>query len=113
MKVSIDLGGCYFEHKEYFDAMARAMQKDGHKVGIITGEREQNRNKIMSQLGFVPDFLHLWGEFETIVSGARWKVERMLSEGVALHYDDDATEMKKYTDLWVVKVMCAGQEEKF
>jgi hypothetical protein len=113
MTISIDIGGCYTEHKEYFDAMAISMQKAGHRIGIITGEREADRAKLMGMLGFTPDFMHLWGEFETIINGNNWKVSRLLKEGVALHFDDDATEMKKYTDLWIVKVMNSGQIAKF
>ena len=113
MTISIDIGGCYNEHKEYFDVMAIAMQAQGHRVGIITGEREQRRAEILANLGFKPDFMHLWGEFETIINGNNWKVARLLQEGVAVHYDDDATEMKRYTDLWIIKVMNSGDKNKF
>lgn len=113
MTISIDLAGCYFEHKDFFDAMAKAMQKDGHRVGVITGERENKRAVLEKQMGFTADFLHLWGEYETIVNGNAWKVQKMATEGVALHFDDDATELKRYTTLWVVKVMNSGQKKKF
>lgn len=120
MTISLDIGGCYTEHKEFFDALALAMQAQGHRVGIITGEREKdpytkadNREKIKQQLGFVPDFMHLWGEYETITNGALWKAERMHQEGVGLHFDDDAREIKRYTDLWVVKTLNPGEMEKF
>lgn len=113
MTISIDISGCYNEHKEFFDAMAISMQKQGHRVGIITGEREEKRAHLMSQLGFTPDFMHLWGPYETIINGYKWKVNLMHQEGVSLHFDDDATEMKKYTNLWVVKTMNSGQVKKF
>lgn len=113
MKISLDYAGCYLEHREYFDAMALGLQRMGHEVGFITGEREAKRNQIMGSLGFKPDFLRLWGDYETIANGNMWKVERMIEEGIAVHYDDDATEMKKYTDLWVIKVMNQGEKSKF
>lgn len=120
MTISFDLYGCYFEHKEFFDVMAKALQATGHRVGVITGEREvdanthrKNRPHLLSQMGFTPDFMHLWGEFETITNGNVWKVKMMVQEGVAMHFDDDAAEMKKYTDLWIVKVMNSAQKGKF
>lgn len=113
MIVTIDIGGCYTEHKEFFDAMATAMQKDGHQVGVITGERENKRPRILAQLGFTPDFMDLWGEFETIPNGAQWKADRLVTRGVGLHFDDDATDLKRFTNLWVVKVLNGGAISKF
>lgn len=120
MTISIDLIGTYYEHKEFFDEMAHAMQKAGHRVGIITGEREKdpytgmdNRERFLRELGFKPDFFYLWGPNETIANGDLWKAQRMELEGVALHFDDDATGMKKYSDLWIVKTMNSAQRNKF
>mgnify|MGYP000964135028 CR=1 FL=1 len=112
MIVSIDYDGCYTEHKDFFDAMAISMQKQGHQVGVITGEREHERGRLMRALGFTPDFLDLWGEFETIANGAQWKVARLYDRGVGLHFDDDARELKRYTDLWIVKVMNGKSQSK-
>jgi hypothetical protein len=102
MKISIDWNGCYMEHKEYFDEMAKALQKAGHQVGILTGERERDpydkrkskRDEIMKDIGFAPDFVYLWGEYETIANGNMWKAERMVENEIMVHYDDDAAELK-------------------
>lgn len=120
MKVSLELHGCYWEHKIFFDEMAKGMQKQGHQVGVITGEREtdpfsgkDNRAEILKNLGFKPDFLYLWGHNETIANGNLWIVERMIKEDVYLHFSPNARELKKYTDRWVVKTLDSGQMRKF
>lgn len=100
--------------------MAKGMQKLGHKVGVITGERETDpftgkdiRAEIVKNLGFKPDFLYLWGHNETIANGHFWIVENMIKEDVYLHFSSDARELKKYTDRWVVKTLDSGQKDKF
>lgn len=123
MTISIDYHGTYLEHPAFFDAMANSMQMAGHRVGIITGVREKEydennrlvsrREEILRHLGFVPDFLHLWGENETIANGNIWKIHRMIEEDVEVHFDDDAREMKKLTTRQVIKTMCVGEQEKF
>ena len=110
MNVSMAWGGCYLEHREYFDAMAASMQAAGHKVGILTGERESKKPQILGSLGFTPDFVILWGEFEVIVGGAQWKAQKMIDNQIGMHYDSDATDIKRWTDLWVVKTMDSGQK---
>ena len=120
MTISIDLIGAYYEHKEFFDELAKCFQKAGHRVGIITGEREvdpytgaSNRERYLRELGFKPDFFYLWGPTETIANGEAWKVQRMMQEEVAVHFDDDADKMKKYTDLWIIKTMNSAEKDKF
>jgi hypothetical protein len=113
MTVSFDYDGCYKEHKSFFDDMANAMQKAGHRVGMVTGEREAKREFLMGQLGFKPDFMRLWGDFETISSGAQWKIERLAEEEVNVHFDDDATELKRYTAGWIIKTMHSAAPNKF
>lgn len=113
MNISIDFAGCYEEYKPFFDEMALAMQAKGHKVGIITGEREAKKDFIRSRLGFEPDFWALWGEYITIGNGNLWKAQRMDEFDVWVHFDDDAGEIKKYTDRWVFKSLNSGQPNKF
>jgi hypothetical protein len=120
MTISIDLVGTYYEYKEFFDTMAVVMQAAGHRVGIISGERAKdpytganNVDRFMRELGFKPDFFHIWGENETIVNGDSWKAQKMIDEGVAMHFDDDAPALKKFTDLWVMKSMNSAEPKKF
>ena len=123
MNISLSINGCYWEHKIYFDEMARAMQAAGHKVGVIAGMRvkeylgtgkvRDNVAMLEKDLGFKPDFMHLWGENETIANGNLWKCEKMDQEDVLVHFDDDAFEMKKYTGRWIFKNLNSGQLNKF
>ncbi len=113
MKISFDWIGTYTEHKPFFDAMAIAMQKEGHQVGIITGEREARRPEIERSLGFVPDFFNLWGDYETIANGALWKCQRMDEQDVYMHYDDEASSMKLFTERWIVKTLNSADKGKF
>lgn len=113
MNVSIDWGGCYLEHREFFDAMAISMQRAGHRVGIITGEREHKKPQIEGSLGFKPDFLELWPELADITNGMKWKVDKFNQHAISLHFDDDATDLKKYTSMWIVKVMNSSKVNKF
>lgn len=123
MVISMDFRGCYLEHKEFFDLMAIAMQSKGHKVGIIAGIREKEydmrnvlhdyKKEITDTLGFKPDFMHLWGESETISNGSKWKISKMVQEEVNIHFDSDATEIKKYTTGSIIKTMDSGQKGKF
>lgn len=123
MTISFDYQGCYLEHKEFFDAMAIAMQGAGHRVGIIAGIREKeydyqnilrdNKKEMLAALGFEPDFVHVWGENETIANGNLWKVSKINTEGVLVHFDDDGTELKRYTDRWILKTMNSGEQGKF
>lgn len=123
MNISFDWVGTYLEHKPFFDVMALAMQKEGHRVGIITNERDlvevpggrfhDRKQEIINSLGFKPDFIQLWGQFESIANGNLWKAQRMDVEDVYLHFDDDAHEIKRYTGRWVVKTLNSGEIKKF
>ena len=114
----------YIQHKEVLLPMALSLQKDGNKVGIVTGERDNQfdsrtgrtvdkKKQILDSLGFTPDFFHIWGETETIASGSGWKAQKMEDENISLHFDDDGTDLKKWTKRWVAKLMLNGQENKF
>ena len=113
ISVSLDWNGTYLEHKMFFDCMAKAMQKDGHRVGIVTGERERRKQEILNSLGFTPDFIYLWGEYTAIGNSNLWKCEIMDKENILVHFDDDAKEMKKFTPRWVIKVLNTGEVSKF
>lgn len=113
MNISFDWGGCYLEHRSFFDVMAHALQAAGHKVGIITGERDTKKVVIVSSLGFKPDFISLWGEYESIANGNLWKCKAMDKHNVTTHFDDDATEMKRYTSRGIIKVLNSGEPKKF
>lgn len=120
MKISIDWVGSYLEHKIFFDELARAMQAAGHKVGIVTGEREidpftgaDKRKQILESLNFTPDFMYLWGANESIANGNLWKCQKLDQEDILIHFDDDAAEMKRYTGRWIIKTLNSSEIKKF
>lgn len=113
MKISIDFEGTYTEHRAFFNEFAKAMQNEGHKIGIITGERDKKKEAIKEELGFEPDFMYLWGETETIANANLWKAQKMDMEDVYLHFDDDASEIKKYTGRWTVKTLNSSEPSKY
>jgi hypothetical protein len=110
--ISIDYDNCYELHREFFDMMARGLQACGHRVGIITGMREKDvynnedlKTKMISQLGFKPDFVHMWGQTETIGNGSLWKAQKMDDENTLMHFDDDAIGIKHFTSRQVIKTI--------
>ena len=124
MTISFSWVGAYLEHKDFFDEMANAMQAKGHRVGIIAGEREKHADNsgrrvidqraiVEQSLGFKPDFVVLWGETETIANTNLWKAQKMDEQDSLLHFDDDAKEIKRYTERWVVKTMNNDNKDKF
>lgn len=113
MRISIDWGGCYLEHKIFFDEMAKSMKASGHEVGIVSGERQAREQEIRNSLGFEPDFMALWGDYETIANGYLWKCQKLDVLDVVTHFDDDATEMKRYTDRWIIKTLNSAERVKF
>lgn len=113
MIISFDWVGTYLEHKEYFDQMAKALQKAGHKVYILTGEREARKPEILKSLGFTPDMMILWGDYESIANSNRWKVEKMIDHDILVHYDDEASGIKQWTNRWVIKVMNSDKRDSF
>lgn len=120
MTISMEYKGCYIEHRPFFDEMAKAMQKAGHRVGIICQIRDRDvytnedlRAKLIADVGFTPDFLHMWGQTESISNAYLWKVEKLQQEDVYVHFDPDAREIKKYTSRWIIKTMDNADMKKF
>lgn len=60
MKISIDFDGTITRYPEFFSAMMRAMQNDGHQVGILTGHHHEQEKDDLKWLLYhdfpVPDF---------------------------------------------------------
>lgn len=119
MNVSFDYHA-YQSNREFFTEFARAMQAAGNKVGIITGNRDRDvfsnedlKEKMVKDLSFVPDFVRMWGQTETIGNGGLWKAIKMDEEDVIVHFDSDGTAIKRYTERDVFKTMDNGQRDKF
>lgn len=119
LSISIDYESSYHAHKIFFDALAHGLQATGHRVGVITGIREKDvytgedmRAKILSELGFKPDFVHMWGQTETIGHGGLWKARKMDAEDTIVHFDANAISIKRFTPRNVIKIVTNDELKK-
>lgn len=122
MTISFDWDS-YKNYKLFIDSIADSLQESGHRIGVIASLREKefnnqnqlvdNRELILRELPFQPDFIHLWGETETIANANLWKAQKLDQEDVYFHFDPDATELKKYTDRWIFKTLSSTNPNKF
>lgn len=120
MNFSFSYKGCYLEYKPFFDVFVPAMQSAGHRVGIITGEREKDvysgediKSKILNDLPFTPDFVHMWAQTESIANADLWIAQKMDLEDSYVHFDENAANIKRYTDRWVFKSLNSANPNKF
>ena len=120
MNISLEFLGCYHAHKEFFDAMAEGLQKQGHRVGIISPLREKDpytgedtRARVMRELGFKPDFVHLWGYNESISNGDQWTCQRMEDENIYIHFGPNGSTLKRWTTRACMKTMDNAAINKF
>lgn len=111
--ISFDFIGTFTEHRLFFTEMAKAMQAAGNKVGIIANEREDKWFKYSKELGFEPDFVEFMKMDEEIPNVYLWKVQKLIDHDVLVHFDDDATRLKVFTDRWIVKTMNTADRGKF
>ncbi len=90
MKFAIDLDGTAWKYRTLFAVLIRALQRDGHQVGILTAhspELEREDRRLLAARGFsVPDFFI--NRQEPVETGRPWK-ERMVREhGIDCLFDD-------------------------
>lgn len=92
MKISIDLDGTLYAHREFFRVLMELFQSVGHCVGILTGhsaESEvQDRAKLLA-IGCKPDFYLGRTERYTALNGAVFKREMIIEHNIDLHFDDN------------------------
>lgn len=111
MKFSIDYYGAYVEYKQFFDEFARAMQARDHEVGILSGVRASEAKKF--KLGFVPNFVRTWTDDEIITNANMWLAQSIHDLDIMVHFDDDAKELKKWTDRLIMKTLNSNRKEIF
>lgn len=113
MTISFDWNS-YLNYRPFFDEILVRAKKDGHRVGVIASLREKEfvgsrivnrREEIEKEVPIQLDFIHLWGETETISNASLWKCQKLDEEDCYFHFDPDATELKKYTDRWIFKTL--------
>ena len=94
MKISIDLDGTAWRHQRFFAALARALQADGHEVGVFTAHGDNLREadlRLWRARGFPePDFFYNHAD-----AGERngipirdWKLAFIHRAGIDCHIDD-------------------------
>ena len=92
MKISIDYDGTMWSHMAFFRELMKAMQLQGHQVGVLTGHNEECREAdiaLMVDRGFPrPDF---WfgrtAEYQPM-NGSIFKSAVIEREGIDIHFDD-------------------------
>ena len=95
MIISIDLD-CVLWHKQsFFRSFIKAMQQEGHKVGILTSHKvlhESADRALLRERGFVqPDFYigrPMSAGRATLEELAQLKAQAIREHGIDLHFDD-------------------------
>lgn len=112
MKVSFDLDDTAWKYREFFAALAWALKRDGHQVGMLTGHEDGHRNahgerkgtevreadlRLWEARGFPPaDFLLNATDCQKAgipwhgVPQREWKLELARQNGITAHVDDFA-----------------------
>lgn len=92
MIISIDLDGTAWRHREFFGAFARAMKKDGHKVGILTSHEDTIAGADMAlfkaRFGIEADFWIGRKVNEGFENHKDWKVLKLKEFNIDYHFDD-------------------------
>lgn len=118
MKISIDLDQTLWQHQAFFRAFIRAMQRDGHQVGILTSHKfihEPADRALMEKRGFPePDFYI--GRRDTGGDYAAQKATAIVNHGIDIHFDDGTAEQVRLAlgprAYSVVSVMPRGEEHE-
>lgn len=67
MKIAIDYDGTWMEHTMVYCKLMKALQVDGHQVGIMTGRLKDTYHEDLeriTQRGLTPDFFYNTGDFD-------------------------------------------------
>lgn len=118
MKISIDLDQTLWHHQAFFRAFMRAMQRDGHQVGILTSHKfihEAADRALMEKRGFPnPDFYigrrDIGGDY------AKQKAVAIVNHGIDIHFDDGMANQVRHAlgkrGHAVIGVMPRGREDE-
>lgn len=93
MKVSFDLDGTAWKHREFFANLAKALQVAGHEVGILTAHADDIRDadlRLWRSRGFPePNFFYNAADMAGIGGTLRdRKLTFAKSAGITCHIDD-------------------------
>ena len=91
MKFSLDFDGTTWQHQEFFIAFMKAMQAAGHQVGMLTGHKENIKERdidLMLKRGFPkPDFW-LGRPNDASIHGGSFKPRMIEEHNIDYHFDD-------------------------
>jgi len=105
MKVSIDFDGTLWSHMNFFREFMKAMQAQGHQVGMLTGHKQESEEHDIAKMeeynfprpdfffGRTPEYMHL--------NGAHYKSDMIVKHNIDIHFDDfdyDHPDTKKIFD---------------
>ena len=106
MKISFDLDGTFYAAPAVFAALGIALQKDGHRVGILTGHgfrsEVSDRAKLL-EFGFSPNFYYGRNDGEVSLDVLQWKASKLEAQLIDVHVDDDADGIGKFTSRFMLK----------
>lgn len=91
MKISIDLDGTLYFKPEFFHMFISAMQRNGHRVVILTGhsaDSETHDREKLAKMGIFPDFYHGRTIEYMPFNGAKFKCDTIRKYGIDIHFDD-------------------------
>ena len=119
MKISLDLDGTLWHHQAFFRSFMRAMQEQGHKVGILTSHKVIHRDAdlaLLEKRGFPePDF-YIGRPLDGGVDYMALKSVAIQNHGIDIHFEDgDADKLRKVMGreaYKVVSVMPRGREDE-
>ena len=106
MKISFDLDGTFYAAPVVFAALGIALQKDGHRVGILTGHGFRSEASDRAKLlvfGFSPNFYYGRNDGEVSEDVMQWKASKLEGESIDVHVDDDADGIGKFTSRFMLK----------
>lgn len=91
MKISVDLDGTLYAHREFFNLVFSLFQSAGHQVGILTGHNDDSQahdlDKLM-HMGIYPDFyLGRPVEYQPL-NGSIFKRDMIREHSIDIHFDD-------------------------
>jgi hypothetical protein len=96
VRVSFDLDGTAWKHQAIFIALAKALQRDGHEVGVLTAHSEGLRAadlRLWAARGFpAPDFFYNADDMLKAGVGSlglrHQKISFAEMVGITCHFDD-------------------------
>lgn len=92
LKISIDLDGTLFAHRDFFCELMRLFQSAGHDVGRLTGHKAEAKEHDLAKLaadGFPAPSFYLGRPPDYMpFNGSIYKRDMIREHGIDIHFDD-------------------------